>query len=349
MLGFAGTSIPPELRSLARDFDLGGVVLFARNVEAPEQVASLAAECARLSDEAPLWIAVDQEGGRVARLREPFTRWPAAHVLGRSGDVELVRRFAAALARELRAVGVTLDFAPVLDVLTNPKNTVIGDRALSTDSATVGTLAAGFIQAFQAEGVAACGKHFPGHGDTLADSHVDLPVVEHPPERLQQVEYAPFRAAIDAGVTAMMTSHLLVPALDEAWPACQSQAVTTGELRERLGFQGLVFTDDLCMKACSDRWDVPSVSVRAIGAGHDAVLVCEPDPDRQAATLEALVHALEDGMLPYARVEQAIGRQRAAKASYCGRTARSARDVAWRDIVGCDEHRAVADEMAAFL
>jgi beta-N-acetylhexosaminidase len=349
MLGFAGTSIPPELRALAREFDLGGVVLFARNVEAPEQVAELAAECATLSREAPLWVAVDQEGGRVARLRAPFTKWPPAQVLGRAGDAALARRFGAALARELRAVGVTLDFAPVLDVLTNERNTVIGDRAFSSSSPVVATLAAAFIGAFQAGGVAACGKHFPGHGDTFADSHVELPLVEHGPELLREREYGPFRAAIAAGVSAMMTSHLLVPALDESWPVSQSAAITTGELRQRLGFQGLVFTDDLCMKACSDRWDVPSAAVRAIGAGHDAVLVCEPDPDTQAATLEALIHALEDGTLAYAHVEKAVGRHVAAKAVYCKDAVSRPRDAAWRAVIGCDEHQAVADEMSAFL
>lgn len=346
LFGFAGTGVPPELRSLARDFDIGGVVLFARNVEAPAQVAELAVECAALSPEAPLWVAVDQEGGRVARLREPFTRWPAPHVLGRGGDPALAARFARALARELRAVGITLDFAPVLDVATNPKNTVIGDRAFSDDAASVAALAAAFIPAFLAEGVAACGKHFPGHGDTLADSHVDLPVVEHAPDRLRRVEYVPFRAAIEAGVPAIMTSHLFVPALDDRWPASQSAAITTGELRERLGFQGLVFTDDMCMKASADRWPVPDAAVRAVAAGHDAVLVCEPDPDRQAATLEALVHAVEDGTLPHARVERAIARHAAAKAAHGLRSGVDARRT-WREVVGCDEHQAIAAEMAA--
>ncbi|MEW5981582.1 MAG: beta-N-acetylhexosaminidase [Acidobacteriota bacterium] len=348
MLGFSGPSVPPELRSLARDFDLGGVVLFSRNVEEPEQIAELSAECARLSDDPPLWVGIDQEGGRVARLRGAFTRWPAAHVLGRSGSDALVRRFAAALAREMRAVGITLNFAPVLDVLSNPRNAVIGDRAFGADAAMVARLSAAFIEAFQAEGVAACGKHFPGHGDTFADSHVEVPVVEHGPDRLRSVEYLPFRAAVEAGVSAMMTSHLLVPALDETWPASQSAAITRGELRERLGFRGVVLTDDLCMKACSARWDVPSAAVRAVVAGHDAVLVCEPQPDLQAATLEALVHAVEDGTVPYSRVEEAIVRHRSAKAAFCAREPQS-RAHDWRIVVGCDAHRAVADEMAAFL
>ncbi len=176
-----GTTIPAEMRSLAREFGLGGVILFARNIEAPEQVAELAHDVQSLAGELPLWVSIDQEGGRVARLRAPFTEWPPMATLGRSGDVELASRFAAALAAELRAVGITLDYAPVLDIHTNPNNPVIGDRALAEDAETVGKLGVAIIRALQGNGIAACGKHFPGHGDTSVDSHFELPVVEHPP------------------------------------------------------------------------------------------------------------------------------------------------------------------------
>jgi beta-N-acetylhexosaminidase len=180
-------TITPELRSLAKEFQLGGLILFARNVEAPEQVAELAHDAQQLTRELPLWISADQEGGRVARLRKPFTEWPPMAVLGRSGDVELARRFAKALATELRAVGVTLDFAPVLDIHTNPKNPVIGDRALAEDAGLVARLGVAIIQGLQDNGVAACGKHFPGHGDTSVDSHFELPLVEHAPDRIRRV------------------------------------------------------------------------------------------------------------------------------------------------------------------
>ena len=184
--GFDGYQVSPELRSLAREFGLGGVILFARNVVEPEQVAELAFEAARLTPQLPCWVSVDQEGGRVARLRKPFTEWPPMAVLGRSGDAKLAQRFAKALASELKAVGVTLDYAPVLDIHTNPKNPVIGDRALAETADHVARLGAAIVRALQGEGIAACGKHFPGHGDTSADSHVELPLVEHPPERLRE-------------------------------------------------------------------------------------------------------------------------------------------------------------------
>src|SRR5215510_197558 len=183
--GFNGDSIPVELRSLAREFGLGGVILFARNIAEPAQVADVSFDAARLVPDLPCWVSVDQEGGRVARLKAPFTEWPPMATLGRSGDSGLAERFARALAAELKAVGVTLDFAPVLDVHTNPKNPVIGDRALADKAAEVARLGSAIVRTLQAEGVAACGKHFPGHGDTSTDSHHELPLVEHPPERLR--------------------------------------------------------------------------------------------------------------------------------------------------------------------
>src|SRR3989441_3444683 len=217
--GFDGHQIPIELKSLAREFGLGGVILFARNVVEPEQVAEIAREGASLVPDPLLWVSVDQEGGRVARLKAPFTEWPPMATLGRSGDIELAKRFARALAAELKAVGFTLDYTPVLDVLTNPKNPVIGDRALGEKAEDVARLGSAIVGTLQGQGIAACGKHFPGHGDTQADSHHELPLVEQPPERLRAVEFVPFRAAIEARVATIMQAYVLVPALDETRPA----------------------------------------------------------------------------------------------------------------------------------
>src|SRR5204862_2071486 len=213
---------------------LGGVILFARNVVDPEQVAEISFEASQLVPDLPVWVSVDQEGGRVARLKAPFTTWPPMITLGRSGDTNLAVRFARALAQELKAVGVTLDYAPVLDILTNPKNPAIGDRALGERAHDVARLGAAVIRTLQAEGVAACGKHFPGHGDTSADSHFELPLVEHPPDRLRAVEFVPFKAAIQVDVAAIMMAHLFVPALDEKRPATLSPRIVTDILRDDL-------------------------------------------------------------------------------------------------------------------
>ncbi len=350
--GFDGHQVPVELHALAREFGLGGVILFGRNVAEPEQVAELAWEAARLTPDAPLWVSVDQEGGRVARLTTPFTVWPPMATLGRSGDEQLADRFARALAAELIAVGISLDFAPVLDVHTNPKNPVIGDRALAARAEDVARLGATIVRGLQAGGVAACGKHFPGHGDTNADSHVELPLVAHAPDRLRAVEWVPFRAAVAADVAMIMTAHVLVPALDEARPATLSPAIVTGALRRELGFEGVIVSDDLEMKAISVDRSVPDAAVDAVAAGCDALLVCGVDHDLQAATLEALVHAVEEERLPFARVEDALMRQQAAKERFLGSGAVAGRRMSSRllgERLGTDAHRAVADEMARFL
>jgi len=346
------TTIPPELRSLAREFQLGGIILFARNVEEPQQVAELSRDIQSLASELPVWVSVDQEGGRVARLRAPFTEWPPMATLGRSGDPVLASRFAAALAAELRAVGVTLDYAPVLDIHTNPANPVIGDRALADDAAMVGKLGAAIVRGLQDNGVAACGKHFPGHGDTSVDSHDDLPVVDHPPDRIRRVECVPFREAIRANVAFIMTAHILVPALDQEKPATLSRRIVYGLLREELGYEGVILSDDLEMRALAKTYAVPDAAVQAIAAGCDGVLVCRArvedrsqDVEAQAAVLEALVHAVEDGRIPYKRVEDALTRQRAAKERFLG-----GRQVAsYSHLIGCDQHRRIADEMARYV
>ncbi len=343
-----GTTITPEIRSLARDFSLGGIVLFSRNIEAPEQVAELSIDVQTLATELPLWLSVDQEGGRVARLRKPFTEWPPMAVLGRSGDTALASRFAAALAAELRAVGITLDYAPVLDIHTNPDNTVIGDRALGDSAEMVARLGAAVIRGLQAGGVAACGKHFPGHGDTAVDSHLELPIIEHPPDRIRRVECVPFREAVKADVGFIMTAHILVPSLDEDLPATLSPRIVRAILREELGFAGVILSDDLEMHAIAKHYAVPAAGVQAIDAGCDGLLICSGDADLQARTLEALVHAVEDGRIAYKRLEDAHARLRKAKERFLAAPV-AIRPDPLRHVLGRDEHRRVAEEMARYL
>src|SRR5688500_5298334 len=283
-----GTVVPVELRSLAKEFDLGGVILFGRNIEAPEQVAELSADSEALGRTMPAWVSVDQEGGRVARLKEPFTKWPPMAALGRAGKQSeaLAERFAKALAEELLAVGITLDYAPVLDIHTNPKNPVIGDRALAERAEDVAKLGRVIIRGLQGAGLAACGKHFPGHGDTSTDSHFELPLVEHPPDRLAAVEYVPFRAGIEAGLAAIMTAHVLVPSLDPDRPATLSPGIVQSVLKGALQFDGMVFSDDMGMKALAATWRLPDATVAALQAGVDVVLLCNSTQDEQVEALE---------------------------------------------------------------
>jgi beta-N-acetylhexosaminidase len=349
--GFEGHALPVELRSLAREFRLGGIILFARNIAEPEQVAELCYDAARLVPDLPLWVSIDQEGGRVARLKSPFTEWPPMATLGRSGDAVLAERFARAMALELKAIGVTLDYAPVLDVHTNPKNPVIGDRALSEDPKTVARLGAAIIRGLQGEGIAACGKHFPGHGDTGTDSHLELPLVEHPVERLREVEFVPFRAAIEAGVASLMTAHVFLPALDELRPATLSRRIISGLLRGELKFEGLILSDDLEMKAVAAEYSVPQAAVMAVEAGCDGLLICSADHHTQAAALEALIYSVENGQVRLNRVEDAFKRQQRAKERFLATAmpARPAQPRQLREQLGRDDHQAIADEMSRFL
>jgi beta-N-acetylhexosaminidase len=326
-------------------------------------VAELNHDLQTLASGQPLWVAVDQEGGRVARLRAPFTEWPPMAVLGRSGDAGLAARFAAALAAELRAVGVTLDYAPVLDIHTNPKNPVIGDRALAEDADSVARLGAAIIHALQENGVAACGKHFPGHGDTATDSHAELPIVDHPPDRIRRVECVPFRAAIAAEVAFIMTAHVLVPSLDEDKPATLSRRIVSDLLRDELGFGGVILSDDLEMKALAGTYTAADAAVLAIGAGCDGVLVCRAlaqarsrDIEVQVEVLEALIYAVEDGRIPYARLDDALARQRRAKERFLTDVRRGLvprqpgrKGPLYPNVIGCDAHARIAEEMARYL
>jgi beta-N-acetylhexosaminidase len=262
---------------------------------------------------------------------------------GRSGDEQLVARFAKALAAELKAVGISLDYTPVLDILTNAKNLVIGDRALAERAEDVARLGKVIIETLQAEGIAACGKHFPGHGDTSTDSHFELPLIEHPPDRLNAVELVPFRAAIEAGVASIMTAHILIPALDETRPATLSPRVVDELLKQQLGYEGLVLSDDLEMNAISARYGIPEATVGAIAAGCDAVLMCGPGQEPQALALEAVIHAVEEGALPLRRVEDALARHGRVKQRFLAmRRPAPLAGKALRAMLGRDEHQAIA-------
>ncbi len=309
MAGFDGHIANDHAKRLIRDFHVQSLILFKRNVDSPAQVADLVRELQGLALDAgysrPLLIAVDQEGGRVQRLREPWTVWPPIRRLGDLGSEDLVRGMAEALAAELKACGIGLDFAPVVDVDTNPQNPIIGDRSFGRDPEQVGRLGAVFIKAMQGAGVAACAKHFPGHGDTEKDSHLDLPIVEHSRSRLDDVELPPFKKAIAAKVATIMTAHIVVRELDEKVPATLSPRVVTTLLRSELGYQGVIVADDLEMKAVSANWPYAISAVLAAQAGCDLLPVCEHE-DAQVGVIEALVRAEETGELRKRDIDDAL-------------------------------------------
>jgi beta-N-acetylhexosaminidase len=297
-VGFEGKSLPAELsRWLARG-EVGGVVLYSRNIESPAQVRTLCREirsAAGRGNPFPL-IAVDQEGGRVERFKDPpFTRFPPARAcsLFCCRNETVAEAVGAAIAAELRAVGIDMNFAPVLDVDSNPRNPVIGDRAFSEDPTGAAALGIAFAKGSLSRGVLPVGKHFPGHGDTSADSHKELPVVRAGRQTLLRRELLPFRRAAQAGIPALMTAHVMYTALDRALPATLSRKILHDLLRERMRFRGAVFSDALEMKAIADRYGLGEAAVLAVAAGCDVVLVCRGEP-AQAEAIDRLAREARD-------------------------------------------------------
>ncbi|MGH7297503.1 MAG: beta-N-acetylhexosaminidase [Polyangiaceae bacterium] len=338
--GFPGTVLPPSFARALREGRRGGAILFKSNViDGPRQVAALARAVREASP--PALLGVDQEGGRVARLRAPLLEVPPMRTVASWGDPALAARIARAMGAELTALGFTIDFAPVLDVNTCPQNPVIGDRAFGEDPATCARFGVAWATGLQASGLLACGKHFPGHGDTSKDSHVDLPVVDQPLERLERVELVPFRAAIQAGVAMLMTAHVVYRAIDATRPATMSPAVCTA-LRDRLGFDGVLVSDDLEMQAIAARMTVEDAAVQAVAAGCDALLVCWSD-EKQERAVAAMTREAERSPAFRARCEHARARLKAARERV---SARPLDDDGVARVVGGPEARSVAEEIA---
>ena len=289
------------------------MVLFRPNVASPTQVAQLVADLRGAAPaDLPLPVVVDQEGGLVQRLRAPLTEWPSMLAVGDAGDPVRSQQVGQALGEELALLGIGWTFAPVLDVHTNADNPVIGTRAFGRTPADVVTHALAFWQGLRAAGVLGCGKHFPGHGDTALDSHHELPVVGHPIDRLRAVELAPFVAAVQGGAEALMTAHVMYPALDSANPSTLSSEIASGLLRAGLGFRGLLVSDDLGMKAVADRFSIEEIVTRGLAAGVDHFIIRGP-LERQQAAFEALVRAGETSAALRARLEESAARVAAFK------------------------------------
>jgi len=333
--GLPGLDVPDDLARLIRRGDVGGVTLFARNIGSPDETRALVRTLHELAPEdTPLCVAIDQEGGRVQRLRAPWTEFPPMRTVGARADLETTRAMARAIAAELAEVGFDLDFAPCCDVDSNPDNPVIGDRSFGRSPEEVARQATAFIEGLQDQGVAACAKHFPGHGDTIVDSHLALPRLALPLERLREIELPPFHAARAADVACMMTAHVVLEALDSERPATLSPDAL-GLLRHEVGYDGLVFTDDLEMKAIADHHTAHEVVDLALAAGVDAFLVCSRDDLR-----DSILESLE--AMPAERLAPSLARMARFKA----RWVRAAADRPSPQGPPYPAHRALASQLA---
>lgn len=304
MGGFSGPTVPTALVEAFAEGSIGGVTFFSRNIHNTNQLHTLI-DSLEWPQERPPLLAIDQEGGRVARLKSPIVKLPPMSELGRIGDPSLTKRAATLLGGQLRAIGLTMNFAPVLDVDTNPDNPVIGDRAFGRRPKEVILHARAFAAGLADAGILSCGKHFPGHGDTLLDSHLALPTVNHSLARLEAVELLPFRMALD--FPAFMTAHVVFPELDAHRPATLSPRVVGDLLRGDMGYEGVIISDDLEMKAVAKMHSIAESAILAIEAGCDVLLVCS-DTDALFDAREELAARARRDVAFRARLDDAAER-----------------------------------------
>jgi beta-N-acetylhexosaminidase len=321
MIGFGGTTASQEVVDLIQQHHIGNIILFSRNVADAGQVRALTHSLQRAAREAghthPLLIAVDQENGIVQRMGETTTLFPGNMALGAIGSERIASEVALATGRELKALGINMNLAPVVDVNNNTANPVIGVRSFGEDTHLVARLGSAMVKGYQEAGILACLKHFPGHGDTAVDSHLALPIIPHTLERLDAVELVPFKSGIEAGAESVMIAHVSFPALtqNDTLPATLSSAVIQGLLREQLGYKGVILSDCLEMRAVSDTFGTEGAAVKGLQAGVDLVLVSHHST-RQRGSFEAIRDAVQTGTLSQLVVRQAAERIVALKARY---------------------------------
>jgi beta-N-acetylhexosaminidase len=288
MVGFEGTTFNADLKYLIKHLKTGGVILFSRNLETPDQIKHLCDEIqnyARLCKQPPLFIAIDQEGGQVARLKAPFTQFPGNPHMNSEDDAI---HFAEVTATELTRVGINMNMAPVLDIAPKEINSIMAKRAFGGDPAWVMRLGVKIIEHLQCNNIIAVAKHFPGIGRTILDSHLHLPMIDEDISAIEQMDLIPFKAGIQQGVCGVMLSHIFYKNLDSQWPASLSQKIAKVLLREQIGFDGIVLTDDLDMGAIVKHYDIQTAIHRILAAEIDLALICHKGPNIKIAYKEIL-------------------------------------------------------------
>lgn len=305
--GFNGTDVNEELINLVNTNKVGGVILFKRNIETSEQLKKLNNNIDGLNKEIPLFISVDEEGGRVNRLPSDMENFPSAREVGLKNDKDYAYNNGKSIGESLKVTGFNMNYAPVLDIFSNPKNTVIGDRAFGSDVETVSTMGIATMKGIEEEGIISVIKHFPGHGDTSVDSHYGLPIVYKTLEELENFELIPFKKAIKEGCKAIMVSHILLDKIDKQNPSSMSETVVTDILREQLGFDGVVITDDMEMGAITENFTVEDACVQSIIAGCDIVLIGSGN-ESIYNTIQAIKDSILNGKITEERINESVVR-----------------------------------------
>ncbi|WP_347403244.1 beta-N-acetylhexosaminidase [Gracilibacillus dipsosauri] len=307
--GISGTSANQKTKELIHKYKIGGIILYAENIETSKQTLQLLNQLKMENEDnpQPLLLGIDQEGGDVSRLPKEIIHIPTNQEIGARNNSQFSYEIGTLLGKELNAFGFNLNFAPVLDVNSNPNNPVIGDRSFSNDTDVVSKLGIKTMKGIQSQNVISVIKHFPGHGDTSVDSHLNLPVVDKSLEQLDELELLPFKEAIDNGADAVMIAHLLLPKIDGKFPSSMSKKVITDILREQLAFDGVVISDDMTMNAITNNYDMKEAAVESVLAGSDIILVAH-DYNKIIATVDTLKQAVIKGEISEDRINESVRR-----------------------------------------
>ncbi|MCM3628282.1 beta-N-acetylhexosaminidase [Paenibacillus glycanilyticus] len=319
LVGMDGTEVQPDISSLIKESRVGGIILYGDNIKTASQTSKLVNSLKRINRDAggklPLLLSTDQEGGRVSRLPKEITAFPASKSVGHTNDPKYAYNVGAALGEAIKAIGLNTDFAPVLDINTNPKNPVIGDRSFGTTAKLVSSMGVQEMLGIKSQGIIPVVKHFPGHGDTSVDSHLGLPIVNHDLKRLRAIEFVPFQSAIKEGAPVVMVAHILMTKLDPNTPASMSRTVIQKLLRGELKFNGVVITDDMTMGAVGKVKAIGPASVQSVLAGADIILVGH-DLKQQQSVVQALTTAAKSGKIPQSVIDASVYRIAKLKQSF---------------------------------
>lgn len=317
VVGFDGYTMSDNINSLIKENKVGGVILFSKNVENSNQLVRLtnSIKTSNAQNKIPLFISVDEEGGRVSRMPTEIKKLPSNKVIGKKNDGDFSYSIGKIIGEELKAFGFNMDFAPVMDINSNPANSVIGDRSFGNNVDIVNKLGIKTMEGIMDSNIIPVVKHFPGHGDTFVDSHVGLPIVNKDLTQLNNFELIPFNEAIKNNVDAIMVSHILLNKLDVDFPASMSKVIITDILRGNLKFQGVVITDDMTMGAIIKNYDIGDASVKSINAGSDLILVCH-DFDNELKVINSLKAAVQNNIITEERLNESVYRILKLKEKY---------------------------------
>ena len=309
MSGIEGYTINDSTVKLIKDYHVGGIIILGENIKSSNQLLSLvnSLKTTNLSNKTPLFLSIDQEGGRVDRLSKEFIKLPDNKTIGNVNNSEFSYKIGQIIAEEIKSFGFNMDFAPVLDINSNPKNPVIGNRSFGANPQVVTKLGIETMKGIKSKGVISAVKHFPGHGDTSTDSHVGLPMVNHDLKRLKSFELIPFEAAIKNSVDVVMAAHILLPKIDAKYPSSMSKTIITDILRNGLKFNGVVITDDMTMGAVTKNYDIGDAAVTSVNAGCDIILVCH-GYDNEVSVINSLKKAVQNGTIKEERVNESLYR-----------------------------------------